>query len=252
MQKQVINWLKAQVKAAKAKGVVLGLSGGLDSCVCAVLAKKALGRKNVLALLMPCHSQRQDLLDAKLICRKFGITAKTVDLTKAYDSLIMVLPPADRMTQANIKPRLRMVVLYYFSRKLNYLVCGTSNKSEITAGYFTKFGDGASDILPLGGLLKTQVRCLATEIGIPQKILDKAPTAGLWPGQTDEGEMGITYPELDEIITRIEQKKRQRLSKAKVEKAKELIRSSEHKRRPAACFIPPEASNYGGMYGRDS
>jgi len=87
----------------------------------------------------------------------------------------MVLPPADRMTQANIKPRLRMVVLYYFSRKLNYLVCGTSNKSEITAGYFTKFGDGASDILPLGGLLKTQVRCLATEIGIPQKILDKAP-----------------------------------------------------------------------------
>jgi len=107
----------------------------------------------------------------------------------------MVLPPADRMTQANIKPRLRMVVLYYFSRKLNYLVCGTSNKSEITAGYFTKFGDGASDILPLGGLLKTQVRCLATEIGIPQKILDKAPTAGLWPGQTDGRRMGITYPE---------------------------------------------------------
>ncbi|HNQ50226.1 MAG TPA: NAD+ synthase [Candidatus Omnitrophota bacterium] len=238
MEKRIILWLRRQVKAAHARGVVLGLSGGLDSCVTAVLAKKALGARNVLALLMPCHSHTQDAADARIVARKFGIHTTIVDLTKTYDSLIRALPAADRMTQANIRPRLRMIALYYFARKMNYLVCGTSNKSEVAAGYFTKFGDGASDILPIGSLLKTQVRKLAVELGIPRGIIDKAPTAGLWPGQTDEGEMGITYPELDEIISRIEKKKPQRLSKAKVDKVKKLIRCSEHKRRKAACFIP--------------
>lgn len=238
MEKRIILWLRKQVKAAHIRGIVLGLSGGLDSCVVAVLGKKALGAKNVLALLLPCHSNKQDAADARLVARKFGIRTKTVDLSKAYDALIQVLPAADRMTLANIRPRLRMITLYYFARKMNYLVCGTSNKSEVVAGYFTKFGDGASDILPIGSLLKTRVRELAVELGIPQGIIDKAPTAGFWPGQTDEGEMGISYPELDEIISRIEKKKPQRLSKAKVDKVKKLIRCSEHKRRKAACFIP--------------
>lgn len=238
MEKKIVQWLRKQVKAAHAHGVVLGLSGGLDSCVTAVLAKKALGAKHVLALLMPCHSQTRDAADAKLCARKFGINTKTIDLSLAYDALIRVLPAADRMTQANIRPRLRMIALYYFARKMNYLVCGTSNKSEVVAGYFTKFGDGASDILPIGGLLKTQVRKLAVELGIPQGIIDKAPTAGLWPGQTDEGEMGITYTEMDEIITRFEKKQPQRLSKPKVDRVRKLIRCSEHKRRKAACFIP--------------
>jgi NAD+ synthase len=235
MQKKIINWLKLQVKSAGVKGVVLGLSGGLDSCVVAALAKKALGARNVLALMLPCHSQAQDSRDARLVARKFGIKTKSVDLSKIYDGITGILPPGDRMTQANIRPRLRMIVLYYFARKMDYLVCGTSNKSELIAGYFTKFGDGASDILPIGGLLKTQVRSLAVELGIPQQIIDKAPTAGLWPGQTDEKEMGITYPELDEIIGRIERKQPQRLSKAKVAKVRELIRCSEHKRQRAAC-----------------
>jgi NAD+ synthase len=236
MQKKIIQWLKAQVRSAGAKGVVLGLSGGLDSCVTAVLAKKALGAKNVLALMLPCHSQGQDSRDAKLVARKFGIKTKTIDLSKTYDSMVGILPAADRMTQANIRPRLRMIVLYYFARKMNYLVCGTSNKSELAAGYFTKFGDGASDILPIGSLLKTQVRSLAVELGIPKSIIDKAPTAGLWPGQTDEGEIGITYPELDEIISKLEKKQPQRLAKAKVDKVKNLIRCSEHKRQRAACY----------------
>ncbi|HOU35733.1 MAG TPA: NAD+ synthase [Candidatus Omnitrophota bacterium] len=238
MEKRIILWLRRQVRAAHAKGVVLGLSGGLDSCVTAVLAKKALGAKHVLALLLPCHSQKRDSLDAKRVALEFGIATKTVDLSKAYDALLKVLPAADRITQANIRPRLRMIALYYFARKMNYLVCGTSNKSEVVAGYFTKFGDGASDILPIGSLLKTQVRRLAVELGIPQWIIDKAPTAGLWPGQTDEGEMGITYAELDEVITRFEKKQPQRLSKEKVDRVRKLIRCSEHKRRKAACFIP--------------
>ncbi|MFA6384525.1 MAG: NAD+ synthase [Candidatus Omnitrophota bacterium] len=238
MHKRIVNWLKAQVKAAGAKGVVLGLSGGLDSCVVAVLAKKALGSKSVLALMLPCHSHVQDSRDARLVARKFGIKTKIIDISKTYDGMIGILPFADRMTQANIRPRLRMIVLYYFARKMNYLVCGTSNKSELSAGYFTKFGDGASDILPIGSLLKTQVRSLAVELGIPQGIIDKAPTAGLWPGQTDEKEMGITYPELDEIIGKIEGKRPQRLAKAKVDKVKKLIRCSEHKRQRPACYIP--------------
>jgi NAD+ synthase len=238
MHERIVKWLKAQVKVAGAKGVVLGLSGGLDSCVVAVLAKKALGAGNVLALMLPCHSQAQDSSDAKLVARKFGIKTNNIDLSKVYDGMIDILPGADRMTQANIRPRLRMIVLYYFARKMNYLVCGTSNKSELVAGYFTKFGDGASDILPIGSLLKTQVRSLAIELGIPQPIIDKAPTAGLWPGQTDEGEMGITYPDLDEIIAKIERKQPQRLAKAKVDKVKKFIYCSEHKRQRPACFVP--------------
>lgn len=226
------------MKTAKAKGVVLGLSGGLDSCVVAVLAKQALGKDKVLALLMPCHSHKSDLEDAVAFAHKFGIKTRVVDLTKSYDGLVKSLPVADRMTLANIRPRLRMIVLYYFARKLKFLVCGTSNKSEIMAGYFTKYGDGASDIIPLGDLYKTQVRKLAKELKIPQAIIDKPPTAGLWPGQTDEGEMGITYANLDDILVRIEKKKKQILPKVKVDKVKKMIQLSEHKRqKPAVCRI---------------
>jgi len=236
MRKRIVFWIKRQVSLAKAKGVVLGLSGGLDSCVTAALAKEALGTKKVLGLLLPCHSQKQDSDDARLFARKFKINTKAVDISAVYDNLIKVLPSADRMTQANIRPRLRMLVLYYFARKSGYLVCGTSNKSEIMAGYFTKFGDGASDILPIGGLLKTQVRKLAVELKIPQGIIDKAPTAGLWPGQTDEGEMGITYSDLDDILSRLEEKRKQVLPAAKVRRVKELIKGSTHKRCGAAAY----------------
>jgi NAD+ synthase len=131
-----------------------------------------------------------------------------------------------------------MAVLYYFANQLNYLVCGTGNKSELMLGYFTKHGDGATDILPIGGLLKKQVRNLAKELRIPQCIINKPPTAGLWPGQTDEGEMGISYRELDDILERMENKTRQILSKAKVNKVKDMIKRSEHKRQgPKICHI---------------
>jgi NAD+ synthase len=236
MRKKIVLWIKRQVSQAKARGVVLGLSGGLDSCVTAALAQEALGTNNVLGLLMPCHSQKRDGDDAGLFARKFKINTRVVDISGVYDNLIKLLPAADRMTQANLRPRLRMIVLYYFARKNNYLVCGTSNKSEIMAGYFTKFGDGASDIIPIGDLLKTQVRKLAQELKIPQLIIDKAPTAGLWPGQTDEGEMGITYPDLDDILNRLEKGKKQVLPAAKIKRAKELIRSSEHKRCKPATY----------------
>jgi NAD+ synthase len=238
MRKKIVAWIKRQVKQSGAKGVVIGLSGGLDSCVVAALAGQALGRKRVLALILPCHSQKQDLKDARLTGRKFAIPTKTIDLSGIYDTLIKTLPPAGQRAKTNLKPRLRMLVLYYFANKLNYLVCGTSNKSELLTGYFTKYGDGAADIVPIAGLFKRQVRALAVEIGIPRQIVTKAPTAGLWPGQTDEAEMGISYLELDEILGRLGDKKRQAAPHAAVDKVIRMHKGSEHKRQKPRMYCP--------------
>jgi len=238
MKEKIIDWIKKQVKQAGAKGIVLGLSGGVDSSVVAALAKEAVGKGRVLAFILPCHSQIQDLRDAGLVANKLGIKIKMIDLSSIYDTLIGILPKAGSLAKANLKPRLRMSVLYYFANKLNYLVCGTGNKSELMVGYFTKHGDDATDILPIGDLLKKQVRALAKELGIPRRIITKPPTAGLWSGQTDEGEMGITYAELDDILERIEQKKKQIAPLSKVKRVKEMIRGSEHKRQgPKICYV---------------
>jgi len=238
MKKRIIKWIRKQVKCAKVKGIAIGLSGGVDSSVAAALSKEAVGRKRFLALIMPCRSQRRDLQDAKLVAKKLNIQTKTIDLSKLYDNLTRILPKANKLALANLKARLRMLVLYYFANKLNYLVCGTGNKSEIQLGYFTKHGDGATDILPIGGLLKRQVVRLAKDLGIPQPIIDKPPSAGLWAGQTDEGEMGITYNELDDILERMQNNKRQVLAKNKINRVKEKIRASGHKRQgPKICQV---------------
>jgi len=237
MKTKIVKWIKKQLKRAKAKGIILGLSGGVDSSVVAALAKEASGAKKVLALFMPIHSQAGDLQDARLVAQKLGIKTKLIDLSAIYDNLIKILPDASALAKANLKPRLRMLVLYYFANKLNYLVSGTGNKSELMVGYFTKHGDGATDILPIGDLLKRQVRALAKALKIPAQVIAKSPTAGLWPGQTDEGEMGITYPELDDILWRLEKKKKQVASRNKVAKVKAMIKRSEHKRQGARiCY----------------
>lgn len=236
MKSKIIDWIREQVKAANANGIVVGLSGGVDSSVVAGLCKEAVGKDNLLALILPSHSQKEDINDALLASESLDIDTKTVDLSGIYDNLKGVLPEANNLADANLKPRLRMLVLYYFANKLSYLVCGTGNKSELMAGYFTKYGDGGVDILPLGNLLKRDVRALARELGIPEKIITKPPTAGLWPGQTDEGEMGITYNELDDILERIENKKLQVASNDKVEKVEKMIEKSEHKRTGAKIY----------------
>jgi NAD+ synthase len=238
MKKKIILWIRKQLKNSRTKGIVLGLSGGIDSAVVSALAKEAAGKKRVLALILPCQSQKEDLKDARLVAKTLGIKTEQIELSKIYNDLIKILPKANNLALANLKPRLRMTVLYYFANKLNYLVCGTGNKSEIMVGYFTKHGDGATDILPIGDLTKTQVRVLAKELGIPKKVINRPPTAGLWPGQTDEGEMGITYAELDDILGRLENKKRQVASLVKVNKVKAMIKRSEHKRQgPKICYI---------------
>jgi NAD+ synthase len=233
-----VRWIQKQVKQAKAKGIVMGLSGGVDSSVVAALVKEAIGERRILALILPCHSQVREIQDARLVAKKLGIKPKTIELSNIYDNLIKILPKAGSLPKANLKPRLRMLVLYYFANKLNYLVCGTGNKSEIMVGYFTKHGDGAADILPIGNILKKQVRRLAQGLGIPKHIITKPPTAGLWQGQTDEGEMGITYLELDDILERTDSKRKQVFSKDKISRVKEMVKKSEHKRQgPKVCYI---------------
>jgi len=238
IRKKIINYIKIQAKASGAKGIVLGLSGGVDSAVACALSKEAIGRKKVLGVFLPCNSQDTDLKDAKLLAHKLRIKTRIVDLSGIYKNLMKILPAGNKLARNNIKPRLRMMVLYYFANKLNYLVCGTGNKSELSVGYFTKYGDGGVDILPIAGLLKKQVRVLAGELGVPKHIIGKPPTAGLWQGQTDEGEMGITYPELDSILECLNSNKKQVISRNKVRRVKLMIKRSEHKRQsPKICCI---------------
>ena len=149
---------------------------------------------------MPCYSNPKDKMHAHLVADKSSIGTTTVALESVYDSLLELLPLADKLAQANLKARLRMLTLYYFSNLHNYLVAGSSNKDELYTGYFTKYGDGGADILPLGSLVKEQVRELARFLNIPRVIIDKPPSAGLWEGQTDEVELGISYDDLDTYL----------------------------------------------------
>ena len=223
------DWLKDEVKKAGATGIVVGLSGGIDSAVVAALGRRAFGHE-MLAVIMPCHSASVDAEDALLVAKALDIPCRTMDLTPAFDALSGELekPGAalSRMANANLKARLRMSTLYAVAQTESFLVCGTSNRSEYETGYFTKYGDSASDLWPLADLFKTEVRAAAKVLDVPERIIDKAPTAGLWEGQTDEGEMGFSYDELDRYLLtgRAEPKVRDRIE--------ELRRHSEHKRRP--------------------
>ena len=217
---EIVNWMREQVRTAGVRGIALGLSGGIDSAVVAGLAARAVPG-HVVGVMMPCHSDPSDEAHARLAADRFGIAAVRVDLAPTYERLvgdlksaIAELPrgdfpvaPADevdakaRLPLANVKPRLRMTTLYFVANTLNYLVAGTGNRSELSIGYFTKYGDGGVDILPIGRLLKSEVRAVARELGVPDVIIDKPPSAGLWAGQTDEGEMGFTYDELERYLT---------------------------------------------------
>jgi NAD+ synthase len=186
----------------------------------------------VLGVIMPCHSSPTDVEHARLIAAQLGVETEYVDLTPVFDSLLGALPPGGRVAVANLKPRLRMAVLYYFANSRNYLVAGTGNRSEIKCGYFTKYGDGGVDILPLGDLLKAQVRELARELGIPEEVIAKPPSAGLWEGQTDEGEMGVTYDELDRVLLALESGNTDQCDQRALARVKTMIAVSQHKRDP--------------------
>jgi NAD+ synthase len=209
----IVQWLRDRAQDAGAHGFVVGLSGGIDSAVVARLCQMATPNR-VLGVLLPCYSHVQDESDARLLAKTFGIPTATVDLGPVFDALtgelhgaVKGLPQSvhvadikQQMPEANIKPRLRMTSLYFIANSLNYLVAGTGNRCELSIGYFTKYGDGGSDVLPIGNLLKSDVREMARQLGVPAPIIDKAPSAGLWIGQTDEAEMGFTYDMLEEYL----------------------------------------------------
>lgn len=241
---RIAAWLRDRADEACATGFVLGMSGGIDSAVVARLCQLAMPER-VLGVLMPCHSHADDELDATLAAESSKLPTVRVDLSSAYDALALDVtavtsaerghgfPPdatRSRIALANIKPRLRMTTLYTIATSLNFLVVGTGNRSEITIGYYTKYGDGGVDLLPIGGLLKSQVRELARELGVPARIIDKPPSAGLWAGQTDESEMGFTYEDLETFLTAGPQA----VASQTAARIQQLVNASHHKRQ-----LPP-------------
>ena len=243
VEKKIVKFIKDQVNDAGAYGVVLGMSGGLDSSVCATLCVKALGKENVTALIMPADgSTPVDMGDAQELARKLGIGYKVIPLTNALHQLTKNLRH-EHLAYANMAPRIRMALMYYHANMANYLVIGCGNKSELMTGYFTKFGDGGCDIMPIGELYKTEVMKLAQHLELPEGIINKAPSANLWPGQTDEQELGMSYAELDKILPQLKEKdaaisKKTGIGKNKIAQIKELVERSAHKRNlPPICKI---------------
>lgn len=202
--KKIEVWLRKYLESSKTNGYVIGLSGGVDSSVVVSLLVRAVGKKKVLGIIMPCASNPQDKLDAELVAKNLDIEVCTVDLysvcSDLIDKLVNLELPNTRLANINIKPRLRMTVLYFVANVFNYLVAGTGNKSELMVGYFTKYGDGGVDLEPIGNFYKTEVFEMAKILGVPECIIKKKPSAGLYPGQTDEDDIG-SYAELDKCLS---------------------------------------------------
>ncbi|WP_027963549.1 NAD(+) synthase [Halalkalibacillus halophilus] len=207
---QLVKWLQQTVDETKTKGLLVGLSGGIDSTVVAYLIKKAFPDSS-LGVIMPCGSQSKDEEDAMLVVQESGIDKVKVDLTEQHQGLFTNIQNQideknewntsnQQLADANLRARLRMSTLYTIATNYNYLVVGTDNAAEWYTGYFTKYGDGGVDLVPLLHYTKSEVRELAKELGVPNAIIEKNPSAGLWEGQTDEQEMGVSYDSIDSFL----------------------------------------------------
>ena len=235
------TWIRENVDNAGLNGIAVGLSGGLDSAVVATLAVRALGPDRVTGVIMPANSQQEDIDDARMLAGRVGITPLEIDLSAPFDAMLNTLPPGNNMAVANIKPRLRMITLYHIANTNGLMVVGTGNRTELMVGYFTKHGDGGVDLLPLGSLYKHQVRELARGIGVPESIVTRPPSAGLWAGQTDEDEMGITYEELDAILEALENDSDLTgFDPATVDRVRSMVSGSRHKRSMPPVFVPDQ------------
>lgn len=243
IKKRIVAFIGSKVQESGASGAVIGLSGGIDSSLTAYLSVEALGSENVLGLLLPEKgiTSEQDIADALLVAKTLGIEHKVIEISQVLRSFSSIMPDYDKnnlIANGNLKARTRMCILYYHANLMHRMVVGTGNKTELLLGYFTKYGDGGVDIEPLGGLYKTQVRGLARYMGIPATIIDKTPTAGLWKGQTDEGELGVSYETADRILTMLVDEKKdvsavkKVFSSDDVDRLVGLLRANEHKRMP--------------------
>jgi len=238
---EIQNWIKEYVDSAHVDGIVVGLSGGIDSAVTSSLCVKAIGTEGVIGLGLPCSSIPQDLKDAEKMAELLGIKLIQIELTSIYDEFIKVTEPifkSSPLAKANLKPRLRMMTNYFVGQSFGkFLVAGTSNRTELVIGYFTKYGDGGVDFEPIGGLYKCEVRKIAKLINVPEEIIKKPPSAGLWEGQTDEGEIGLTYDVLDEIIFRIDNGyDLTDLNQEDVDKVKKMMKFALHKNKMPPSF----------------
>jgi NAD+ synthase len=240
---RISRFIKEYVDKAGASGIVLGLSGGVDSNTIAALSSLSIGGDKVLGLLLPEQEtlNQKDVEDAMLVARKFNLKTQVCDITNILQEFYKTIPifdPSDRLCKGNVKARVRMIMLYYYANKLNRIVCGSSDKSETMMGYFTKWGDVAADISPIMDLYKTQVRMLAEHLGIPAELAKKPATPALWPNQLAETELGIKYETLDLVLYGLERftttqdiAEQLNVNQDLVDKIKNKWLSAEHKRR---------------------
>ncbi len=253
------SFLRRHIEAAGAEGVVIGMSGGVDSAVTAAVCARALGPERVLGLPLPHRdSNPLDLEHGRMTCEHLGIETLTRDITPLVDGLEASLGfEPDAYVHGNAKARCRMLVLYAEAQGRNRLVCGTGNKSELLVGYFTKYGDGGVDLEPIGDLYKTQVWALAKYLGLPDFVIERTPTAGLHPGQTDEQELGLAYEDLDKILKGMELNtspdeiaRRTGIDFDHVMRIEDMVRRSEHKRQ--APLVPKIGARTVGIDWRRS
>ncbi len=223
----LVTWLQEEVKKANMDGVIVGLSGGVDSSVVAALAKKAFPN-NSLGVYLPINNMGQDLIDAKEVAKAISIETQLVDLTASFEAMKQAVGTKTKLATANIKPRLRMTTLYALAQEKRYLVLGTDNAAEWILGYFTKYGDGGVDLLPIVHLTKGEVKDMAKELKLPSIVWTKKPTAALWEGQTDEEELGFSYDEVDKYL------KGESIDEVILLKIKKQIDITNHKR----VFLP--------------
>ena len=246
--KQVLEFIKKEVKESGTNGIVCGISGGLDSAVVAYLSILAIGKENVSLIhlpedeLDPVHTE-----DAMLLAKELNAQLKIMNITSILEEMMKQIPDLESnlLAKGNLKARIRAVILYAIANLENKLVVGTSNKSEISIGYGTKYGDLAADFFPLGDIYKTHLFEIAENLGINQRIINKAPTAGLWANQTDEEEIGASYEKLDSFLIGHELKQDEEtlaadlnLNKHQIERIRNLMKNSKHKREmPKICKI---------------
>jgi len=242
-QKRILRFIKEYVENSGVKGIVLGLSGGIDSGTIAALSSLAIGGENVLGLMLPEDENfnQKDIDDSRIVAEQFHLETQICEISNSLRGLYGTIPvfdQSDRLCKGNIKARTRMIYLYYYANKQNRIVCGSSDKSETLMGYFTKWGDAAADITPIMDLYKTQVRKLAINLGIPKELALKPSTPALWPNQTAESELGIKYETLDLILYGVERflstgeiAEQLDIEKVLVDNVKSRWLANEHKRR---------------------
>ncbi|MEO2064916.1 MAG: NAD+ synthase [Desulfurobacteriaceae bacterium] len=256
----LVNFIREEFLKAGFKRAVVGLSGGVDSSLAAFLAVEALGKENVIGVSMPYKiSSKSSREDARLVAEVLEIEFHEIDITPQVDTYFSLFPDADPVRRGNKMARERMAILYDFAHWKKGLVLGTSNKSELLIGYSTRWGDGAHDINPLGDLYKTQVWDMASFIGVPDRIVKKKPSADLWPGQTDEGEIGITYKTLDKILVGYVDLRLRRedligagFEPQVVDRVLSMVKRSQYKRKlPIICKIARRTVDKDFLYFRD-